>query len=92
MHNPHILFIPVTDSSYTEDETSPSVCDPFDPEEYSYHILSKPLVKKTGGGVRAKAATPVKEVNCMTSVATKAVSSHEMKSRTTESSETPVLS
>lgn len=30
---------------FEEDETSPNLCDPYNAEDFSYCILSKPLVK-----------------------------------------------
>ena len=38
---------------YTDDETSPLFCDPLNVEDYTYSILSKPLVRP------AKPAKPV---------------------------------
>ena len=31
--------------SYEEDSTSPALCDPYNPEDYTYSILSKSLTK-----------------------------------------------
>jgi len=67
------------------------VCDPFNPEDYSYYILSKSLVKKQAA-TQGRAAAPVKEADSIKSVATEAAHGHETKSRTTGDSETPVAS
>ena len=50
-------------SSYTDDETSPLVCDPYNEEEYTYSILSKALIKNPAKPV-AGAATPVTQGEC----------------------------
>ena len=50
-------------TSYTDDESSPLVCDPYNEEEYTYSILSKHLVKKPVKPA-AGAAKPVIRDEC----------------------------
>ena len=50
-------------NSYTDDESSPLFCDPYNQEDYSYSILSKALVKKPAKPV-AGAAKPVSQGEC----------------------------
>lgn len=48
-----------THPSYTEDETDPSLCDPFNVEDYSYSVLSKLLVRPVKPAGLAKPVTAV---------------------------------
>ncbi len=62
--------------SYLDDETSPLFYDSAHPEDYSYYILSKALVKKhvVPSAGAAAAAEPVPEMECTnTAVAYKAI-------------------
>ena len=54
---------PHTHTRYTDDESSPLVCDPYNEEEYTYSILSKHLVKKPAKPA-AVAAKPVVRDEC----------------------------
>ena len=62
-----------------EDVTSPQLCDPLHSEDYTYSILSKALVKKQVMSPLAAAAEAVKEVECSSTTAHKAV--HESAGR-----------
>ena len=75
------MIIPAYQScSYLDDETSPLFYDPAHPEDYSYYILSKALVKKcVVPSVAAGAAEPVPEMECSNTAAYKAV--HDSKGR-----------
>ena len=57
---------------YVDDESSPLYNDPYNTEEYSYHILSKTLAKKQVSLPVAGAAKPVQQ-ECSHSDAVKAV-------------------
>ena len=69
-------------TSYTDDETSPLVCDPYNEEEYTYSILSKALVKKPAKPV-AGAAKPVIQGECKGESAQNAHSSLKETGRVT---------
>lgn len=81
--NTHIFPIPC---SYVDDETSPVFFDPLNPEDYSYSILSKSLVKKCPEVPLpvAGAAEPVREAECSNGTAHQALHSSGMKSRGSE--------
>ena len=44
--------------SYEEDSTSPALCDPYNPEDYTYSILSKSLTKPVNLKSEGTSATP----------------------------------